>query len=889
MMGTMEQREERLAGIQLQSSVQGSPLPLVLGTQRVPANLIYANDFRAIEHREEQGGKGGGVETVSYTYTATLMMSVAASSSAAPIVGFGRVWRDKDVYDDPSALGMDEMLGTYSQTAWSYLTSNHPADALAYRGIAHVRVAGYGLGRNASVGNHSFEVIGPLRQPSKPDCDPADVLAFVLTDADEGAGYPSAKLGDWSQYSDYCRAAGILISLRQTTQESASSIASAILAATNADPLVSQGVLKILPRADQSITGNGVTYTPDNTPAYSLDDDDFLYDDGEPPVRVERLTPADASNLVRINYSSRARDYNTEPVDARDQAAIEQFGERPAQAVDAPFLCTVAAAQAAADALLRRHLFVRNKYRFRLGARYALLDPGDIVQITEPGLGMTEAPVRIVEIEEQDDEFAIVAEDYPFAVGGPAVYPSQAGSGYLPEFNAAAPDCAAPVVIELPVELAAGVGVELAIAIGSAGDNWGGAQVWISNDGSSYRQLGTVRGNARFGALQTAMTSGSTTADVLLDVPAQLQPGSPSDAANLVTLCWIGGEYVAYQGATLTAPNRYTLGSLVRGAYGTPPASHAVGADFVRVDAALLRSGALEPADIGRTVYIKLCSFNIFGGGLQSLADVDAHVYTITGAMYQLPPADVADFAFELLADGTRRFTWDGSAQAVDTLIEIRYGADGDSWDDMAANVLTRMPASAGAFESNLPVLGNYDIRARYFDVRGNPSAGSTLINADFANHPDKYNSWAEVTTTSIVDITYPYVRVSDDFVVKPGQSIRITSTAIISATAREMSAGVYMVGVVAKIGPLLEGGDPPVGTYTGWGSDSESAVQLHDNPVAYDNVALTDLVVTWTNNTGTDQTLAVGCVSSAFMGSAGSPFPGTPSVRYKTLIEVFR
>ena len=64
--------------------------------------------------------------------------------------------------------------------------------------------------------------------------------------------------------------------------------------------------------------------------------------------------------------------------------------------------------------MLQRRAYVRNAYRFKLGIRYALLEPMDIVLLTDAALGLDAAPVRITGIEEDDNgELSVTAEEIP--------------------------------------------------------------------------------------------------------------------------------------------------------------------------------------------------------------------------------------------------------------------------------------------------------------------------------------------------------------------------------------------------------------------------------------------------------------------------------------------
>jgi hypothetical protein len=68
----------------------------------------------------------------------------------------------------------------------------------------------------------------------------------------------------------------------------------------------------------------------------------------------------------------------------------------------------------AAQLLLQRRAYIRNSYKFKLGWRYALLEPMDIVLLTDAALGLVNKAVRITAIEEDDNgELTITADEIP--------------------------------------------------------------------------------------------------------------------------------------------------------------------------------------------------------------------------------------------------------------------------------------------------------------------------------------------------------------------------------------------------------------------------------------------------------------------------------------------
>lgn len=87
--------EQRIGSLPIQQSSQGVPIALLWGRNRVPPNLLWFDDFEAIENRDEQeAGKGGGttVTNITYTYRASLLMGLCAGAC----VGVPSVWRNKE-------------------------------------------------------------------------------------------------------------------------------------------------------------------------------------------------------------------------------------------------------------------------------------------------------------------------------------------------------------------------------------------------------------------------------------------------------------------------------------------------------------------------------------------------------------------------------------------------------------------------------------------------------------------------------------------------------------------------------------------------------------------------------------------------------------------------
>lgn len=634
---TISNSEQRILSLQVQQSSQGLTLPVVYGRARVAGNLIWYGDFTTIETKTttRQGGKGGGgvkQEDISYTYEAAVMMALCEGE----IKGIGRIWRDKEKFESLSQLRLNLAKGGDEQPTWTHLQQpKHQAQAINYSGTAYIYSPNYELTKSAQIYSHNFEVIGKMGYSSSiPDANPSEIIRDMLTNQNYGCGFPAENLGDTSVYGVYCRAAGIFLSPVYSEQTEAQQNISELLEQTNSAAVFSQGRLKIVPYGDVKLSGNGAAYVPNLTPVYDLTDDDFIVSGAEDPLKVERKTNADAYNQIQVEYLDRANDYNIAVAEVKDQANIEQYGLRPKDAVKMHGICDAKVANHVAQLLLQRALYVRNEYEFKLGWKYCLLEPMDLVTLTDEGLGLDKTPVRIIEIEEDEEGVLTVkAEDFPMGAATATAYPTQPSLGYSADYNKSPGNAHAPVIFEAPLQLTGG---EPQIWLATAGgDMWGGAEVWISTDGDSYTRIGATNKKARFGSLSAPLASGAVfdRANTLnVEISAgQMTGGTEQDSRDLLTLCYVDGEFLAYETAELKGVGRYTLGNLTRGAYGSTIDRHNAGGQFVRIDEAMFKY-AVPVNWVGRTVWVKLVSFNVFGSGVQELAEVPAYSYTIKGA-----------------------------------------------------------------------------------------------------------------------------------------------------------------------------------------------------------------------------------------------------------------
>jgi hypothetical protein len=257
--------------LELQTSTSILPIPIVWGRNKLAGNVIWYQNFQAAAQRgggKGGGGKGGlfggGGQVTGYDYTADILVALCEG----PIAGVGVVWKDQSIVTYQS-LGLALYTGTTTQSVWPYLTATFPDQALAYQGTAYLAGFHYDLGSTATIGNHSFEILGVYAGTGANgvDADPALVINDFLTDAQYGVGFNPASISSTSLFGSggdaslqtYCKALGLCFSPVLSSQEQASSILTRWLQVLSCAAVWSGGLLKFIPYADTAIASGAQT------------------------------------------------------------------------------------------------------------------------------------------------------------------------------------------------------------------------------------------------------------------------------------------------------------------------------------------------------------------------------------------------------------------------------------------------------------------------------------------------------------------------------------------------------------------------------------------------------------------------------------------------------
>lgn len=302
--GSAKQTQQPVASLRINTSLQGTPIAILLGGQtRIAGNLIDYYGFTYISAPASGGGKGGVAgggkgQSGNYDYFASFVIGICEG----PIGDVRAMWIGGTQAPFDASVGDTETLpfngfnyqaeifaGSYSQQPWGYTEAVEPSHALAYRGIANVSFGAFPLGSSASLPNFTFEALslnsGAI--PGQPDGHASVALMSFLTDPNFGLGFPAARIGSFAQWENYCAALGMAVSPAIASSVAASSFVNDLTSATNSAPVWQDGLLTVVPYGDTSVTAGQINLS---TETYDVPADQNGVDSSNNPLFFPRIT-----------------------------------------------------------------------------------------------------------------------------------------------------------------------------------------------------------------------------------------------------------------------------------------------------------------------------------------------------------------------------------------------------------------------------------------------------------------------------------------------------------------------------------------------------------------------------------------------------------------------
>lgn len=573
--GDQINRQESMAGLQIQSSAYGQPMAQVFDTHRLAGNIIFISPKKAHEHRTTEGGGKGGPKRVSITKTYSVDLGIALCDTlmTGPMTRIDKVWADGTLLwiNDPGG-------GRPYPTGWTFYpgTDTQPIDPTMnfwfgngvtprYIYTCYVVMDDYDLGPYPRVPNFTFEVTQGER-----------TLPQVVTTLAQAAGVDAAAIDVADLETPRVRYLVTGVQAVRTMLEQLMVAYRFYLRETGlgleARRLGAGDVVASVPEADLDASER-----PGQTQGLQI-------------VRERsRLLPTQ----LNVTYTAVRRDY---------QPGTQLATIGTLNAVESPRAISTAVALEDADAKalaqenLDRLWIERTQYALELSRKWGYLEAGDRITVTSReqthSLLLTEAQYGrpgLLQLKARGDSVPVL-----FVAGAPPAV------GNFPETVLLFLQPTTVLFLDLPAmdtnDQAPRFHVIYAYPETSPEDHWPGATLHRSQDGgASYTVVHAGTLEAIAGTALTALPSAPAHfTDTTSTLEVHLEHGqifSLTDEAfqGGGNVAWLGQELIQFRDAELTAPGTYTLSHFWRGRRGTEWAvgTHTAGEPFVWIDQAV--------------------------------------------------------------------------------------------------------------------------------------------------------------------------------------------------------------------------------------------------------------------------------------------------------------
>lgn len=446
------------------------------------------------------------------------------------------------------------------------------------------------------------------------DANGAEIIYDLLTSTDYGMSVPPGRIdaaGSFTSAAQTLATEGLGTSFQFDTQETADNIISEVLRHID-------GLLYTDPATGLwTLTLARANYNPATLPVFTVDN--VLE-----TVDFSRGSWQETSNLVGINFTSRANNFNQRLVRAYDAANIQITGEVRPQTIEFAGITQESTAGLVATRVLKTLTYPLAKIKIVVNRAGWNLRPGGVFKLTWTPLGIVNDIFRITRIGYgtlQDGKVTIDAVEDIFGIEDSA-FVAPPVSGWVNPLGApTAP--AAQELVEAPYHLLAGAGMTEGIyAMAACARNEGtdkSYECWL-NEGNGFFLGNEIFAFTPIGLLAAEYSPATPATDPTgfnIQITGQidldeLASCTAADLANGLNLLLIDQEFMSWETVTANADGSYTISGIMRGVLDTVPADHAAGATvwFLSSGAGVAKS---VPYAADTTVTAKLLPKNAFG------------------------------------------------------------------------------------------------------------------------------------------------------------------------------------------------------------------------------------------------------------------------------------
>lgn len=605
-------------GLNLQTSQLGISVPVIYGTQKVSGNLIQYGNFTANEQRSDAGKGGGGSVVTGYDYHVDLAWGICMSPPDRRKTILN-VW----VGADPVAASA-YIIYDGSQTEANSWMAGFTERPPVWKNLCWVYMPDYSLGNSPYIPQFTFEVedVGG----ANPDMLPADISYDVLTNDLYGLGLSTTYIDAAAKSitNNYCLTNDLLVSMIFNSQISVLDVLRHVV--QHHDGYITY--------KDGKIAHNQAQFT---TPTVFLshENGDFVETDDK-PIEVSKVGERGYYNRISVEYANRGDAYASAIAMADDDTDIDQNRLKDAT-IKLDGFCQFERAEAMAWLLLKKSLIQPQALKFKLGPKSrAVISAGMIITVTDPHTGLVDLPARILSINEAADKtIAVEAIEenemiYDHTAAGKS--PAPIAPPENPNLHAPAEAVQRSVGFLLD-SYYSGTARQILIASSKPINNpsWGGASVYRSYFvGGSYSRKLSLSGSGIIGDVSSVEYDSSgelLSVTVILDINATLASAISYEeliADIYKNLFYVMGKgYGKFQTVDLVGVRTWELTDVLWDV----TESAVSGAEIVEGDVVMFYGGTmslltLNSSEVGRTLYFKTPSFNLYGAE-QSLANVD--------------------------------------------------------------------------------------------------------------------------------------------------------------------------------------------------------------------------------------------------------------------------
>jgi hypothetical protein len=487
-------------------------------------------------------------------------------------------------------------------------------------------------------------------QQVQTDCLPTFISKDILLNTFYGEGL-SASLYDNTAAAttdDYCITNDLLVSMVFDRQVSVLDALQQVLQHHNgyikyANGIISHEQLKVETAVTATISNYSVAgiIQPEGRDTY--------------PIYMTKKGGRDYTNKLVINYTNRASDYVVGTVIADDMVDINNYGTLE-NAVNLNGFCTYERAYKMGYLLLEKSLLSPEAIKFKLGPSQLPLQPGDVIQVTDVNMDISNYKVRISTISESDGYVVDVEglQEYDSLYSTVSLDATINVPDGLPDLYEAALNTTHLMAVEIPPCY---VGEDIRVGVSFSKPNqlsWCGASLYEANNSGGPYTLKKTTSYSGVGGIVNAVgitTTDTRYIDITLDTDFTLESALDFDSfmqkntENLMVVrTSTGDKFLRFQNVALLSANKWRLSGLlydtiefpVLNTYGSVAALN-----VVSMYKNLPFNTKFDMSDTHKPAYFKIPSFN-FRGVEQDLSIASATSVTVTDkAMTPLAPDNI--------------------------------------------------------------------------------------------------------------------------------------------------------------------------------------------------------------------------------------------------------